>query len=533
MTIVLEVVGGLALFMYGIRTLSSGMEKLSSGRLQIWLDRMINSPIKAAAFGTLATALIQSSSMLMVTMIGLINANLITLEQSISVMMGQEIGTTITAQIVSFKIGGFSYIFIVLGTILTQFVSNRKVNDYGQVVLGFGIISLGMNLMSGSLGQLTKLPLVINWLTLMEKNNFAGVFAGMVATAAVQSSSAVTALVVAMGISHSITLNGAIAIILGANIGTCVTGLIASLTLSRNSRRASIAQILINIIGVLLFLPFISPFAKLISYSSVYLARQIANAHTFFNVSISIVLFPFIKQLAWLTDRLIPKTIKTEKQPITQFIDTRQFRLPPIALSEATKEFLRIANTTSEMLDLSRDAFVEAELDSAKKVLKLESDFVDPICPILENFINVLMEGDLSIGQQKRCFQIKRLIIDLERVGDLTENLAQGAKRRVKDEVKLSDQAQKDLRRLFKHAQVMFRLALKALDTGESSIAQEACQREKEFDNMYMEARDRHMVRLEKGICTPEAHIIFLDAIRDLERICDHIDNVALSVLEV
>lgn len=527
----MQVLGGLALFLYGIRTLSGGMEKISSLRIQQWLDRMVNRPVKAAVFGAAATAIIQSSGMLMVTMIGLINANLMTLEQAISVMMGQEIGTTITAQIVSFRIGSLAYIFITAGMVIKEFVSNRKWQDFGQVILGFGIVSLGMNLMSGALSQLAELPVVTQWLTVMGREKLAGVFAGMVVTALVQSSSAVTGLVVAMGISQTITLPGAVALILGANIGSCVTGLIASLSLSRNSRRASIAQILINVIGVVLFFPFVTPYAQLVAHTSADLPRQIANAHTIFNLSVSVLLFPFIKPLAWLTDRLIPKSVHEEKPPITHYIDPRQYELPAVALNEATKELWRIADATAEMVGLCQQALVVGDLAAANQILALEKDFMDPICVVLEDFINTLMQGDLSVDQQHRCFQIKHWIIDLERVGDLTENIAQSGQQRLAAQVSFSEDGAAELTALFNHARQMYDTALQAIRTGDEVVARQACQQEEEFDHKYMEARAHHLQRLVTGVCQPEADIIFSDVIRDLERICDHADNLVLAVL--
>ena len=399
---ILQLLGGIALFLYGIRKLSAGMEKLSGGSIQKWLDRMVNRRIKAATFGAVATAMIQSSGMIMVMMIGLINANLMTLEQAISVMMGQEIGTTITGQIVSFKLVGLDYIFVILGAILTEFISNRKARDYGQVVLGFGIVALGMNVMASSMGGLSEQPLVREWLAIMGNNRFAGVLAGILVTAVIHSS-ATTALCVAMGISHSITLPGAIAIILGANIGSCVTGLIASIGLSRNARRASLAQILINVIGVIIFLPLMTPYAELITFTSVNLPRQIANAHTIFNVLVSMLMFPFVRQIAWLTDKLMPRKVLAETPSITQFIDPCLFQVPPVAITEAGRELERIANTASEMLDSSRDALLDGDLDAAASVLQKEKEFMDPICIILEDFINTLMQGDLSVEQQKDC----------------------------------------------------------------------------------------------------------------------------------
>ena len=230
---VFEVLGGLALFMFGVRLLSTGMEKLAGNRLQEWLDRLTNKPIKGAVFGAIATALIQSSSLLMVTMLGLINANLMTLEQAVGVMMGQEIGTTLTAQIVAFKIGDFCFLFIALGFVLIEFAPRKGWQEYGEIILGFGVLFLGMDLMSDALKVLTEVPAVASWLMGMGQNPLAAVLAGTVVTAVVQSSSAMTGLVVAMGMSNAITLPGAIALILGANIGTCIdTQFIASLRLA-------------------------------------------------------------------------------------------------------------------------------------------------------------------------------------------------------------------------------------------------------------------------------------------------------------
>ncbi|MEN8098200.1 MAG: Na/Pi cotransporter family protein, partial [Chloroflexota bacterium] len=337
-----QVLGGMALFLFGVRVLSKAMEKIAGNRLQEWLDRVTNRPIKGAAFGAVATALIQSSSLLMVTMIGLINANLMTLEQTIGVMMGQEIGTTLTAQIIAFKIGDLCYLIIAIGLVLYEFVSNRTLRRVGEVILGFGILFLGMKTMSGALKVLAAAPIAQGWLAYMGQNYLSGILAGAVATAVVQSSSAVTGLVVAMGLSQIITLPGAVALLLGANIGTCITGLIASLRLSTASKQASIAQILINLIGVFIFLPFITPFSNLVETTSNDLARQIANAHTIFNVAVSAILFPFIKPLSKLTRRLVPIIKDTRKVKLAQYIDESQFRMPDIALGEATKELHHI-----------------------------------------------------------------------------------------------------------------------------------------------------------------------------------------------
>jgi len=232
----LQVIGGLALFLFGMRMLSAGMEKLAGDKIQVWLDRATKGRLRSAFFGTVATALIQSSGLLMVTMIGLINANLMTVEQAIGVMLGQEIGTTLTAQIVAFDIGNFRLIFVVLGLVFLEFFPHRDWKKYGEILMGIGVIFVGMSLMSGALNEPVKIPWMAAALEAMGQYPLAGVLAGLVLTSLVQSSGALTALVVAMGISRVITLNGAVGLILGANIGSCVTGFIASIRLSRAAR---------------------------------------------------------------------------------------------------------------------------------------------------------------------------------------------------------------------------------------------------------------------------------------------------------
>lgn len=527
----LQVLGGMALFLFGVRMLSTGMEKLAGNQIQEWLDRMTSHPLKGAIFGAGATALIQSSSLLMVTMIGLINANLMTLEQAVGVMMGQEIGTTLTAQVVAFKIGDLCFLCIAIGFILIEFAPHRGWREYGEIILGFGILFLGMDLMSGALRVLAEMPVVAEWLASMGQNLAAGVLAGTIATAVVQSSSAITGLVVAMGISGAITLPGAIALLLGANIGTCITGLFASLRLSRAARRASIAQIFINVAGVILFLPFISLFTTIVSRTSPSLPRQIANAHTIFNVAVSAVLFPFVKQITRIVELLVPKRAEEEKPKLTAYIDERQYRLPPVALTEAVRELNRIGEITAAMIDRGRLALVENDLDAAQWVLEQEDEFIDPVCVILEDFVNTLMEGNLSVAQQRRCFQLKNLITDIERVGDLTENLAQAAQKKVAHDVRFSPQAMEELNRLCQHVYHTYTYALQAFRESDQTLARRACRLEDELDALYLEARQGHIDRLNAGICQPEADVIFVEALRNLERIGDHADNLGISVM--
>jgi phosphate:Na+ symporter len=526
----LRVLGGLTLFLFGVRMLSGGMEKIAGDKIQEWLERMTAGRLRAALFGTGVTAVMQSSSLMMATMIGLINTNLMTLEQAVGMMMGDEIGTTITAQIVAFDIDDLAYLFIALGFILIEFLPRGKWQDYGEVIMGFGTLFLGMNLMSDALGVLTTIPAVEMWLITMGQNVLAGLLAGTVVTAIVQSSSAVTGLAVAMGMSQAITLEGAVAILLGANIGTCATGLIASSRLSRAARQASIAQILINVIGVLIFLPFFFPFTRLVSLTASELPRQIANAHTIFNVAVSAILFPFVGHIARAARRLVPEKEGKEAR-LTAYIDEMQYSIPAVALTEALNELIRMGEMTAQMIERSRVALIEGNMDAAQWVLVQEDEFVDPVTDVLEGFVNALMRENLSVSQQRRCFQLKNLLTDIERVGDLAEDLAEAAQKKVNSKTEFSPAAMQDLDRLCQHAYDTYSLALRALQAGDRALAQRACRMEDEFDHLYIDARQGHIERLEAGICHPEADVVFTETLRNLERISDHADNLGISTM--
>lgn len=527
---ILQVLGGLALFLYGIQMLTRSMEKLAGNQIQVWLDRMTTTRIKAAAFGVAAAGILRSSGLVMVTMIGLINANLMTLEQAVGVMMGNEIGTTITAQIVAFDIKAFCFLFMAIGFIFIEFLPNGQWREWGEAILGFGILFLGMNLMSDALKVLAELQIVKIWLAAMGQNSLLGLFAGIITTGIIQSSSAVTGLVVAMGMSQIITLNGAIGILLGANIGSCVTGIIASARLSRGARQASVAQIVINIIGVLIFLPFVKPFAILVSHTSNDLPRQIANAHTIFNVATSAILFPFVPMIAGIARWISPEKVKKEEK-LTAFIDERQYSMPPVALTEALRELTRIGEITASMLENSRLALINTDNDFIQKVLYEEGKVVDPLCKTLERFVNTLMQEDLSIIQQQRCFQLKNLLTDIERIGDLAENLAQVAFEKKEDNVEFSQQAMGELDQLFHQAHLTYSQALLALKNKDRKMAEKVCKMEIKFDELYWHARQGHIDRMSKGVCAAEADVMYTETLRHLERISDHADNIGVSVI--
>jgi phosphate:Na+ symporter len=357
-----------------------------------------------------------------------------------------------------------------------------------------------------------------------------GILVGIIATSITQSSTAVTSMAVAMGMSEAIVLVGAIGIILGANIGSCITGLIAALRLSSTARQVSFAQILINVFGVLLFMPFIPQFANFIERTSSDLPRQIANAHTIFNVSVSLLLFPFVRQIADMARRLAPADPAKAKQKVTMYIDQMQYAVPAVALSEAARELYRLGQVTAEMVELSSQALVEKNAANAERVLVMEDTVVDPVTRELDHFVNRLMGAELSVAQRRRVIQIKSLLVDVERVGDMAEDIALYAQDRMMANIPFSSDAIDDLSQLSHSACSIYCRSLQAFQEDNPILATEVCDAESEFDVLYWKTREMHIRRVEAGRCHPEADVIFTETLRLLERISDHADNLGVSV---
>jgi phosphate:Na+ symporter len=304
------------------------------------------------------------------------------------------------------------------------------------------------------------------------------------------------------------------------------------LRLSATAKQASIAQILINAFGVLLFLPFISPYANLVKLTSSDLARQIANAHTFFNIVVSLLLFPFVKQIAWVAKRLAPARPQDEKKKLTAYIDEMQFSVPPVALNEASRELVRLGDVTVCMIEQSCQALINQDESLARKVMEQEDGFVDPVFKTVTDFVNkLLLREDLTPTQKKRCFQLKNLLMDIERIGDMAEDLAQMAIMRKQDNVNFSPAALEELGKLWKQAQHTYIVSLKAFETSDKLMAKEACDLESDFDRVYWQVRHEHIERLESGICNSEANVMFTEVLRILERVSDHADNLGVSVM--
>ncbi len=527
--IFVRLAGGLSLFLFGIHLLSKGLEKYAGARLQAMIERLTNRPVKGFLVGALTTAILQSSSLTMVTTIGLINAGLMTFYQAMGIVLGAEIGTTITAQLVAFDIGEFYFIPIVVG-LLFFFAAKRFKHKYlGQAVLGFGLLFMGMDLMSSSMTPLADEQFFVDLLTYLAVNIPAAIAVGALLTLIVQSSSAMVGVTIAMSASGIISLPAAIGLILGANIGTCFTSIIASWRSSLLAKRAAVAQVMVNVTTVLLFLPFVYQFASLIEMTSPFMPRQIANAHTISNLFVSLLLLPFARQMV----SFVEKIVSGEEVAVVDVMSMRRkevLKSPELALKYAEKELEKVLEMTVDMLKHSRRALLGSDIKAARKVLKIEPK-VDKLRYVIEDFLDKVSWVDATEEQLKQRMRLTHNTTDMERAGDLAENIANHAKERIKQRIPFSEQAMSDLDAMFDKVTEAYVSAVNSVVKSNEVLASKAVMIEEEVDEFYWKCRDAHILRLQKGLCDPRAEEIFTNAMRDLERISDHADNLAKSII--
>lgn len=528
-TVVISAAGGLALFLYGLRVLSSALKRATGERVRLLFERLTGTPSRGVFVGVVATGVLQSSSVAMVLLIGLINAGVLTLRQGIGIMLGAEIGTSVTAQLIAFKIGDYYLPMIAVGFVLSELFRGRRAGDAGRAMLGFGLLFLGMSVMTGGLRGLAKSEAVLNLLASLGANVPLGVLVGAGVTALIQSSSAMTALVIAMGSAGVLPLPAAIALVLGANIGTTVTAQLASLGASLAARQLARAQLLVNVIGAVVFIPFVPWYAELMARTSPLLARQIANAHTFFNVASTLACLPLVGGLAWLAGRIArgkePMATARPKHLAEAFLAA-----PGVALNQARHELLRMADLTSVMVEKCRRGLLQREEAALTEVLDVE-ETVNDLKGEIEAYLERIPSDALSAREERRLHVLRHATGDIERVGDQAVNIAERGAILLRKGYPLSEAAQADLATMFAKATALYGRAVGALRDEDRDQAQEALHLEAEVDHLEKRSKEAHYRRLDAGICQAEAGTLYLEILHNLERIGDHAVNIAGDVL--
>lgn len=534
---VIVLFGGLGLFLYGMYLMSEGLQLAAGDRLRRMLEGLTKNRLRGVLVGTGVTALIQSSSATTVMLVGLVNAGLMTFTQSVGVIFGANIGTTITGQIVAFNVKTLSFPCIGLGLLLFLIGNKRVVKYSGQVLLGFGILFLGIELMKGGLAPLSSSGTFENWLARYGGNWFLGLLLGIIITSLVQSSSATTGMVIAMGAAGVLGAGGAdplriaIPIILGCNIGTCITALIASLGASLPAKRVAVAHYLFNISGTLLFLPFLALLPKATLRISEFfgagpdnIARQIAWFHTFFNLTMTLLWLPFINQFIWLVKKVKRgEVVVVERDPL--FLDPRIFHNPALALEMARKEITRMGRVTLDMLRTSLNFIKKMERGGKKQLLEMES-IVDGLAHSIIDYLSKLSQEPLADEQSDRLVGYMHAVNDIERIGDHAENIMYLAVNKSEDGLAFTEAAQQEMEEISETVLDMYRGIIDAFEKDDPDEARRYQSFEHLVDEMASRFRRNHLARLNRGECEGSAGVVFLDALSNLERVGDLANNV-------
>ncbi len=534
--------GGLAVFIYGMNLMGDGLQKAAGERMRRILEILTSNPLMAVLVGALVTSLLQSSSATTVMVVGFVSARLMTLPQAIGVIMGANIGTTMTAQLIAFNLGDYAYLITAVGFIFYFFFSKKIIKYLGQTVFAFGLLFIGLETMSSVMTPLAQSPVFENMIYQLKDYPVLGLVTGALMTLVVQSSSATIAVLQNISAQPNpdggaiINLTTALPILFGCNIGTTITAILAAIGASVNAKRTAAAHSIFNIFGSIVLMFFISPFASLVSMISPkgpeveIIRRQIANAHTSFNIINTILWIPFIFVLAKMVTFLVRGKEDTLENRVL-YLDHKILGNPTIAMDLATKELTRMATLAQQMMENAKDAFVNEDMTCAKRVSELE-DVVDMLqTEIVKYLSTMLSKATLTERQSIRLAELMHVTGDIERMGDHCKNISKFAIQKKDEKLPFSQEAITDISNAFNMLNQMVDDTITSLSTDNTSLAKKVLSEEYEIDNVEEQLRSRHIERLNNGLCNPTSTIIFIELIHNLERIGDHCNNIAEAVL--
>jgi len=532
MEIAIGVIGGLSLFIFGMNYMGIALQKTAGSKLKQILAALTNKRIMGVFVGAVVTMIVQSSSATTVMTVGFVNAGLMNLNQAIGVIMGANIGTTVTAQLVAFKLTDIAPLIIGVGMVLYLVSKKKKKKDLAEIFIGFGILFLGMSLMKEAIEPLENSQIFIDIISNFN-NPLIGILAGFGITALLQSSSATTGLLLAVAGSGLITVEMAFPIVFGQNIGTCVTAMISSIGANKTARRAAVMHLLFNLVGTALFLIFLrKPVETLVfMITPAGIERQIANAHTLFNIVNVVIMYPFANLIVKASKRII-KGEDVPKLGQLKYIDNRLIATPSIALTQASKEVLSMGKLVEKQFVTAEDALINNDEELAMEVFDMEKRINDLNRGILEFLVKV-NKASLTNSEKDIVSTIMNVINDIERVGDHADNIGELAIYNVENDVSFSDRAKNELKEMFGLAHDMYKTSLLSFKTANYEIALEVLKKENTLNKMEKEHRKNHIGRLNENICLPQSGIIFLDCISNLERVGDHSTNMAQLIINV
>lgn len=539
--IIFGTIGGLGLFLYGMRLMSDGLKSISGERLKRILSMLTKNRLIAVLVGAGFTALIQSSSAMTVMAVGLVNSGLLTLTQAIGVVMGANIGTTVTAWLVSafavFKISQYAYPAIGVGFGMTFFARRRSVKNWGRSLLGFGLIFLGLSVLKDAFGPLRDSQMIKDIFLNFGQNPLLGVLVGAATTVLMQSSSVTVAIIQVMALQGLLDFNSAIPLILGDNIGTTVTAQLASMKSSVNARRTANAHTGFNVVGVIYMLPFVwlGWYPKLIEWivpgqiTPTTIMANIAMAHTVFNVVNTMVFLPFTKYLEKGVKLITPVKEGMEIEGAPKHLDQRLLQTPQVALDQARLEVLRMAEMAQKAVRIPMDGLFDGNSKRLDEVPKFE-DAIDELQGEITRYMVDLSKENLAQEVADEIPVWLHSINDIEKVGDHAENLGDLTDRVLDSKIVFSDEGREQIREMYDCINRMIALVIEAMHSMDPAKAEEILKIENRVNDLHLIAREGNLMRMNAGVTNPRTGIIFLDYIMNLEKIGDHLSNVAIAI---
>lgn len=535
LSIILSMAGGLGLFLYGMRIMSDSIEKVAGAKLREILERLTTNRFTSIFVGIIFTAVIQSSSACTVMVVSFVNSGLMTLTQAAGVIFGANIGTTVTALLVSFRLEKAAPVILLLGVLIVMFCKKQKVSRWGEVIIGFGVLFMGLSTMSGAMEGMKDSPTVLHMFESLQSPFFA-VLLGTVLTAVIQSSSVTVSIMVLLANQGLLSMDIGMYIILGCNIGACTSAVLASLNGKKDAKRAAAIHLLFNVIGmVFFFVIFMFDVHRIVEVLTVIagdnMGRVIAYAHTFIKILQVVIMMPFIKGIVKLTYLFVPgddRKIGYRDSYQLKYIGDTVLLNPATAVVEAIKELDRMASLADENLNRAMNALMTLEPEEIEEVREVEKN-IDYLSHEITQYLVKINQTTLPIEDLKNIGALFHAVNDIERIGDHAENIADAAEHRIETGVEFSKEAQRELGEMMDMVNTILRFSIEMFVKSTEDHMEDVQHLEEAINEKEKELQQAHITRLSNNECSPEAGALFSDIVSGLERVADHAVNIAFA----
>ncbi len=533
MNLILTLMGGLGLFLFGMNFMSQGLQKAAGAKLRSVLTAISKNKYIGVLFGALFTAIIQSSGATTVMVVTFVNAGLMELTQAVGIIFGANIGTTITAQLVSFNLTAIAPMILFVGVVMFLFVKKPIFKKIGEVVIGFGALFMGISMMSGSMQQLNDYPAVINTLSRLT-NPVLAILVGLIITVIVQSSSVTVSILLLMAGQGLVALPVCFYFILGCNIGSCMPAVMAAMDAKKDAKRAALIHVLFNVFGMviisIILIFAMEPFAAFINaISGGDIKRSVANTDTIYKVFQTIIFLPVTAQFIKLANRLIPGTDVRQEGFSLQYINMTAVFSPTAAIVEAMQEIGRMGRKAEQNFRLSMDAFFDGDQSKIDQVYQTEK-YIDYLSHEITDYLVDVNQRQLPVADSLKIGVLFHVVNDIERIGDHAENIADAAVRMKEQNLSFTKKATREIQDMFERDMCILTCALEMFENEDHSHMQMILGIEEEVDQMEIDLQNSHIRRMAKGKCSPESGLVFTDLVTGLERIADHATNIAFAL---